>query len=185
MKRVIPLILIVFVFGFSAGLVNAQEKRPSNKHGIVFKVVEKTFPRSWKPRFNGFLMLLQESPAAIFISYPNDDESVEDLRKRILDESKSMFGVSVKGDDAKDQSPEWVVADAKKYKSDTSAKFYLTKSEDKWVQVFLFERKKEDTIVVYGYTSMRKPDGKAPKTWAKPDGTGVKLFKKFRKTITW
>lgn len=185
MKKLLTLILFLFVFG-AASSTYAQDT-PKRKHAIIFKVMEDTFPRSWKPQFNGFLMLLQKDPAAIFVSYPNEDESIEDLKKRLLLTTHSMFFRAKKGPDGKEveAQPNWEIGEVKLNKGDAKGNYYLSKTEDKWIQVMLYERTKEDTTVVYGYVSMRTAEGKKPKTWAKPDGTGVKIFKKFRKTLTW
>ena len=84
-------LLSIFVFVFAAIVnINAQtittnktedQAKKSAGSGITYKIPDKVMPLKWKD-FKGMLMLSQKLPSGIFITYPEESESLADLKIR-------------------------------------------------------------------------------------------------------
>ena len=93
-------LLSIFVFAFAAIInVNAQgiktnktedEAKKTAGSGVTFKIPDKVMPMKWKD-FKGMLMLSQKLPSGIFISYPEENESLADLKIRAEKSVAAMF----------------------------------------------------------------------------------------------
>ena len=91
MKRKSLISIFVFACVFTAiSNLNAQnvtnhktkdEAKKSAKNGVTFKIPDKVMPMKWKD-FKGMLMLSQKIPSGIFITYPEESESLADLKIR-------------------------------------------------------------------------------------------------------
>lgn len=132
--------------------------------------------------FKGMLMLNPDAPAAIVISYPNEDESPEELSKRLLAAVPDFFGSS------KEKVPEWTSRTIEVNEGDKpgSGFLHIGKVNDTQLQLALFLREWKGLTVAYGYFAMRKDtdkEGDVKKYWLKDNGTGVKPFEVFWKSF--
>lgn len=154
--------------------------------GISFKVPENVFPMDWKKsEFKGILFLQKDGPSGMFISYPNDGETIDDLIKRAAKFIAPM--ISNFGKDTNSKA-EFEVRTIPAHENDSvdSASYYAFKDSSVEVQILFYERTdRKDRKLIYGYFSRRdlKSEKSGDKTWADQNGNGVKSFDKFWKTI--
>ena len=146
--------------------------------GIVFKVPDNVFPMDWKKSgFKGMLMLQQDSPSGVFISSPDDGESVEKLRERA-----AKFIAPMVVHETKDKNPipfEIKVISGNKGDSVNEGKYYLYKGEKSSVQILFYTRASNGSTFLYGYFASKDKEKKKSSIWADDDGKGVKILKKF------
>ncbi|HEX8736262.1 MAG TPA: hypothetical protein VF721_13120 [Pyrinomonadaceae bacterium] len=150
--------------------------------GVTFKIPEGVMPMEWS-KFKGLLMLDKKQPAGIFISYPDENEPLEDLKARAREFILPMFAHDRK--DAKDKDITWRITDIPTHPGDAAAKMYLYQGEKQSVQISIYEREWNGGTFIYGYFSM-KTVGKekdAKKIWADDKGQGIKPFEEFWKTF--
>lgn len=127
------------------------------------------------------LMLNPDSAAAIAISYPNENESIEALAGRLLTAVPGFFG-DVKGQEVQWKSKPIDVNDGDK---PNSGILYTAVSGDTELQFASFQRQWKGLTLVYGYFAMRSPKSKdVKKYWLDESGRGVKPFEKFWKSFS-
>lgn len=147
--------------------------------GVVFKTPDK-FMRAPLSGFKGTMFLNPDKPSGIFITYPDENESIEGLTKR----ARSWF-VGFFGRDSKKEI-NWQVRAVKPYSTDKAANVHLSESPEMNVQITVYEREVNGLTFIYGYFAMRssKGDGKySGADFLDDEGKGVKAFEKFCKSI--
>lgn len=176
-------ILVLFsAAAFGQTVHNTREDAEKNAgQGITFKTPDK-FMSAPLAGFKGMLMLDPDSPAAIVVSYPNENESPEDLSKRLLAAVPKFFG------DSKDNAPEWTSKPIEVNLGDKpgSGTMYSGIVNDTRLQLALFIREWKGLTVAYGYFAMRKDkykEGEVKKYWLDDAGKGVKRFDSFWKSF--
>ncbi|HVE57391.1 MAG TPA: hypothetical protein VNB22_11230 [Pyrinomonadaceae bacterium] len=178
MKRY--LILLIFLLIFSCAAFVQSSFAQSQKSGIIFKVPDNVFPIDWnKNGFKGMLMLRKESPAGIFIGYPNDEEKIEDLKARAVKSIAPMIVDDKKGITFETRS-------IPTHKGDSAATYYSYANEKDLLQILLYERVANGNTLIYGYFAKKEKDAKPASVkdiWADDKGQGIKIFEKFWKSL--
>jgi hypothetical protein len=151
---------------------------------VVFKIPDGVFPIDWKKNggFKGVLMLRQDSPSGVFVTYPNDGETIEALKKRTVEYIAPMF---IHGEEEK-KKISFQTSSIPNHKGDAgdAATYYAYANDKTMIQILVYDRIANGGDLIYGYFAMKdktaKPD---KKLWADEKGQGVKFFDKFWKTI--
>ncbi|MDQ3802175.1 MAG: hypothetical protein M3384_22335 [Acidobacteriota bacterium] len=162
-----------------------EEASKKAGQGVTFKIPDGMMPMQWS-NFKGVLMLNGKLPAGIFISYPNENEAIEDLKVRAREFILPMFAHDKK--DAKDKDIAWQIKDIPAHAGDREgavAKMYLYQGEKQSVQISIYEREWNGLQFIYGYFSMKTAgrEKDARKTWADDKGQKIEAFEKFWKTF--
>lgn len=178
------ILLSVFLTLSLTLFVNAQKTENGNKkQGVVFKIPDGVFPIDWKKSdFKGLLMLRQDSPSGLFVCYPNDNESIENLKGRVAKYVAPMFIHNEK----EKESVSFQIASIPNHKNDfgESAQYYSYANESSMIQILFYERIANETKFTYGYFAMKDKDANTKKDWWADDkGQGVKIFENFWKTF--
>lgn len=134
--------------------------------------------------FRGVMMLDPKKPAGLFVISPNDNETPEVLRERILAFVGPMFI-----HDEKLKAATTITWDSKTLPSHEGdgagkavANFYGTATEE--TQVAIYERATEGKPALYGYFAMRHKSGKGDDgKFLDEQGQGVKAFDKLWKSF--
>ena len=180
MKRYLSIFVFALIF---AGAAFVQT---SNAQGVVFKVPEDVFPMDWNKNggFKGILMLRKESPAGIFVAYPNDDETIDALRER----AAKYIAPMVSDAESEKDGISFTKSSIPNHKGDAgnSAHYYLYTDDKTMVQILFYERVAKGKSLIYGYFASKDKTAKPESlkdVWADEKGQGVKIFEKFWKTI--
>jgi hypothetical protein len=193
MSRYVSLIRyigILALIGLSSFHLFAQSKdtpsipQQESKEGIIFKFPKNYMPADF-PDHKGFLMLKPKTPAVIFIVYPKDGETIEQLRDYVKGMVKRMFI-----HDEKEQLA-WVISTLPTHKSDDvedPGELMSAAHKDGHLQLAMYTRTYATEQLVYGYFAMKfkkEPQGgdKNPELLDK-NGKGVDEFDRFWKTIS-
>lgn len=187
MKKIVTILILTFAFTFF-GNIDAHAQKVRGQGGIVFKIPKNVFPMDWKKNdFKGLLMLEKDSPSGVFITYPNDDESIEAVKKRAAKFIFPMFSSGAKDKEYGKDESKWQVKDIPSHKGDKNefAKYYFIENDLQMTQILFYEREAGGKTFIYGYFSNRnKKDKINKKKWADDEGKGAKLLKKFWKTLS-
>lgn len=152
-----------------------QEKR-----GVVFKAPDGWMPAD-KTEVGPIVFLNPKKPAAIFVTYPKQDETTtEAQRLRLRALAAQMF---LHGDAA---TLDWQVKSIPSHPGDGDGKADISTAKlgDKEIQIVTYERTTGARPFVYGYIAMRQEghkDNSAP--FLDETGKGVKEFDKLWKTF--
>lgn len=145
---------------------------------MVYKIPDGVFPLDWnKNGFKGYMYLEKNSPSGLFIAYPNDGESLDELRERA-----AKFIAPMVVSDSKDKDPlAFEIKPISSHKDDVSdrGRYYFFKGEKASVQILFFERKTPASNVLYGYFAQKKNEETKNKYWVGDDLKMPKLFNKF------
>jgi hypothetical protein len=153
--------------------------------GQIFKIPKEVFDLPSKDTGfdHGVLMIRQKQPGGLFVEYPKEAETLDQLKLRLADYILPMF---LHDKDEKVRILPQIMA-IPNHKGDLGDKgqLYLYSTEKGQVQVLFFERGIENKSYLYGYFAYRKKDSKDnAKEWADDKGSGVKFFDEFWKTIS-
>lgn len=180
------LLLLALFSALTSSQIRAQQTfdkkddaKESAKKGVVFKTPDK-FMRAELSGFKGTMFLNPDKPSGIFITYPNENESIEDLTKR----ARAWFVTFFVRDKKKEIS--WQLRPVKPHSTDKAANVHLYESPEMNVQVIVYEREVNGLTFIYGYFAMRnsKGDGRySGADFLNDEGKGVKAFEKFQKSI--
>lgn len=188
MKRILMILaigLIFCVFANAQTAANNSENKQPKKSGVVLKIPKGVFPMDWKKSgFNGILMLRKDNPSGIFIAYPNDNETIEELRARAAKFIVPMFT----HDEKNDKDIKFQISSIPNHKGDfgDSALYYLTENDKSEMQITFYERAANNTKFIYGYFAMKDKDEKPKKLkdiWADENGQGIKIFEEFWQSL--
>ncbi len=181
MKRLLTL-LILSIAVFGSDVSGQSDSKKTNSPGITFRIPNGVMPTDWKG-FKGMLML-EQRPSGIVIAYPEESESISDLKARMVKEIARMF---VHGEKASGEI-KWVDTEIPSHKGDRGDKA-IQKSNDgeKYViQITLYERESEGAHLVYGYFAITDKKNKGKKDSGQlldAEGNGSKIFDSFWKTF--
>jgi hypothetical protein len=182
---ILPIIILAFTFGIFAQstIPSTPESKPETGKGIVFKIPEGVMPLDWKKNsFKGLLMLAKEDPTGVFITSPNDGETVENITNRIKKWIVPVFG-------NKEKDPEqfqFTTTDLPIHQGDKAAKMYLYEADKQQVQILIYERETNGSTFLYGYFAMKNDKTKSKdlkRIWANDKGEGIKVFDAFWKSF--
>lgn len=171
--------LIFALTGICQTYGNKKEAEKNAGQGVTFKIPDK-FMNAPLAGFKGVTMLNPDAPAAIFVTYPNEGESVEDLSKRVLNAIPNLFF------GGKEKEYVWTSKSIEVNQGDKAGSLNTTNSGNSSFQVALFERDWNGLSFVYGYFAMKSgksKKGDLDKYWLDENGKGVKPFEKFVKTF--
>lgn len=176
-------ILFCFIFaatGVSQETYKTQKEAEKNAgQGITFKKPDK-FMNAPLVGFKGMTMLNPNAPAAIFVTYPNEGESIADLSKRVVKAIPGLFF------GAKNKEFVWTTKSIEANQGDKAGSINTAGDGKMFFQVALFEREWNGLTVVYGYYAMKNENAKkddSDKYWLDENGKGVEPFEKFVKTF--
>lgn len=180
--------LFFFTYGvFSQSNTTAKTETEAKKaagQGVTFKIPEKVMPmKDWKD-FKGLLMLSAEGPSGLFISYPNENEEISDLKIRAEKFIARMFV----HDDKKVDEIVWQIKSVPSHKGDKgdSAIMKTYEGDDQSIQITTYEREWNGLTFVYGYFARKSKTSKDKKNstvFLDEKGNGAKVFDKFWKTF--
>jgi hypothetical protein len=181
------LICAVLIVGINAQAVtnhkNEDEAKKAAGKGVTFKIPDGLMPLEWtKNGFKGLLLLDKHDPTGIFISYPEEGETIDALTTR----AKSWIVPMFVHDDKKADKFQWKSAELPLHKGDKAGKLHLYESDKQSVQVLIYEREWSGLTFIYGYFAMKSDKTKEKdlkKMWADDKGEGIKVFDKFWKTF--
>lgn len=145
---------------------------------IVYKIPDGGFPMDWnKSGFKGMLFLEKDSPSGIFIAFPNQGETADELRDRSAKFIAPMVVTDTKG---KENIP-FEIKSIASHKGDIEdrGRYYFFKGDKSSVQILFFERNTPAAVVLYGYFAQKGNDEAKSKVWVGDDFKDPKLLKKF------
>ena len=125
--------------------------------GIIYKIPDNVMPMKWQG-YKGMLMLAEKQPWGIFISYPEQDETIDALKARAEKSIARMFV----HDDAKAAAIEWQSKTMSGHEGDSGAVQKQFEDEKMTFQLTFFEREHNGFKLIYGYFA-RKSKVKAKK----------------------
>lgn len=160
-----------------AGLVLFLSLGSAVQAQIVFKIPNDVFPMDWnKSGFKGTLMLQKESPSGVFIAYPNQGESSDELRERA-----AKFIAPMVSDAKAEEAITFEIKTIKSNKDDIQdrGRYYLYKGQKTSMQILFFERQTPAAVVLYGYFAQKDTEKKKRKIWVGDDLKLPKLLSKF------
>jgi hypothetical protein len=157
---------------------SAQDKKDAAKGGAIFKVPDGYMQMPFSD-FRGMLMLDPKKPAGMFVTHPNDNETTESLRLRLLKTIGPMFIHSEKG---KPETPiTWTILSLPSHPGDGDGKAVVNTYSDETqeLQVAIYERIAGQSPFVYGYFAMRLKKAKGDDgKFLDEHGEGIKAFDK-------
>lgn len=167
-------IATVSLFALTLFLSNAWQT-PAQ---IIYKIPDGGFPMDWnKSGFKGMLFLQKDSPSGLFIAFPNEGETSDELRERA-----AKFIAPMVVHDTKDKATiPFEVKSISSHKDDIEdrGRYYFFKGEKSSVQILFFERKTPAAVVLYGYFAQKGNEDTKSKIWVGDDFKDPKLLKKF------
>ena len=151
------ILLGLFVFGsVGAEATMAQSRFAAIPGGVTFEIPSR-FSRNTRPDFRGMLMV-GGRPVGMFVTYPDENETTEALRLRLLRAIARMFN---------ENSPlTWDERPLLSHPDDgygrASAYYYLGSPHQ--IQIVIYERSTGSAPFLYGYFAMQNkwdscPDG--------------------------
>ena len=158
--------------------IDAQNKNGSEPE---FKIPD-GYMRMQMASFRGVLMLDPEKPAGMFVTYPDDNESYESLRQRILAFVAPMF---IHYEEGKATPPiTWVPTTLPShFDTDGQAFMNVYSGSGYEMQVSIYEHAGPHPFL-YGYFAMRHHPGKSDDgKFQDGQGQGIKAFEKLWKSF--
>lgn len=143
----------------------------------VFKAPKDVFPLdAEKTGFHGMIMLRKDKPSGLFIVYPKENETMDQVRERLAKYVVPMF---LHGTDPLPQPQTSSIPGHKGDASDSgiSASYMVERSQ---VRVLYYERRIQDKTYTYGYFAYVK---EGTKDLPDAKGNGIKFFDEFWKTL--
>ena len=160
-----------------------EDAKKNSGGGITFKVPDKVMGMQWAG-FKGLLMLYPNRPAGIFVSYPNNDESLEKLAVRA---EKSLANMFIH-DEKKSENIVWQTKTIPAHQGDrgTTATMKTYDDETQTLQITLYEREWNNYKLIYGYFARKSKTSKDKEDsgdFLDEKGQGSKQFDEFWKTF--
>jgi hypothetical protein len=168
---------LVLMFAASLQTARAQEKTEKqlgeSKPGEAVFEIPKGYMKAKFAELRGVLIIDPKKPGGMFVSYPDDNETIASLRQRIRTKVTGMF---VHGD----KNPElaWDARPLPSHKGDGDGKASLETATagDMELQFVTYERT-TGAPFLYGYFAMRHKSGKGDNgRFIDEQGKGVKAF---------
>jgi hypothetical protein len=175
--------VLLGLIALSLVTLTGRVKALDQKDGVSFKVPD-GFMQVPMSNFRGVMMLDPRKPAGMFVIYPNDNETMDALRQRILAFVGPMFIHDEKLNPA--TAIAWDTKTLPSHEDDgagkATANFYGKATEE--TQVAIYERATGSQPVLYGYFAMRHKPGKGDDgKFLDEQGQGVKAFDKLWKSF--
>ena len=173
MLKIFSAIVLVFLFS----LVESAQ---------VFKVPKDVFPLDSKiTGFHGMLMIHKDKPLGVFIVYPDEKETMAQLRERVAKYVLPMF-FHKDGEELKTlPSPQTSSVPSHKGDTGNTGLLSLYTTDQGQIQMLFYDRGIQDKTYTYGYFVYMKKGSKADsKDRADEKGNGVKIFDEFWKTLS-
>jgi hypothetical protein len=155
-----------------------DEAQKNAGSGVVFKTPGK-FMKAPLSGFKGLMMLHPKRPAGIFISYPNEKESIADLTDRARNFLAKMF---IHDEKAQLNWQTKAIAGRTGDKSQ-NANMFISDDGKTTVQITVFEREHNGLPLIYGYFAMKKNTDKKSDLLDET-GKGSKEFEEFWKSLS-
>jgi hypothetical protein len=175
--------LLSGLIALSLVAVPSRVKAQDQKEGVSFKIPD-GFMKAPVTNFRGVMLLDPKRPAGMFVIYPNDNETTDALRQRILGFVGLMF---IHDEKLKPETAiAWDTKTLPAHEGDGAGKavanFYSKANEE--TQVAIYERSTGSQPVLYGYFAMRHKPGKGDDgKFLDEQGEGVKAFDKLWKSF--
>jgi hypothetical protein len=177
-------VFVVFsLIALSLVALSGRVKAQDQKDGVSFKVPD-GFMQVPISNFRGMMMLDPKKPAGLFVIYPNDNETMDTLRQRILAFVGPMFihDEKLKAETAIAWDTKTLPAHEDDGAGKAAANFYGRANDE--TQVAIYERATGSKPVLYGYFAMRHKPGKDDDgKFLDEQGQGVKAFDKLWKSF--
>ncbi len=188
MKKIFPLTLLSLVLCFASFAILAQESQPKKGQGVVFKIPDDVFPMDWTKsgKFKGILMLRKDLPSGLFVTYPNEKETIDELITRVGKYIPGMFLGSDKDTDIEKLVPTISTIPIHSGDVEGSGRYYLFSTDKTQVQILFYKRTSNGNAFIYGYFANKhiaSKDKGAIDGWADTKGQGIKIFEDFWKTF--
>ena len=158
---------------------NMEEAKKAAGDGIVFKQPT-GFGQIPMNNFKGLLFLNPEKPVVIYVAYPNDGETLVELKERLKSFAFVMF--THKKEDSLDFKWESVSVPGHKGDLVETGILNLNENEKNSIQVAVFEREWNGLKYIYGFIAMKNKTANENETkgiWASEKGEGVIGFEEF------
>ncbi|MDT4966147.1 MAG: hypothetical protein QOJ64_884 [Acidobacteriota bacterium] len=158
----------------------SSSRPPDAKKGDAVFKIPKGYMATDKSEIGPMLMLNPKKPAAMFVAYPKQEETVEAFRLRLRTFAAGMFFHENNGA---------IIWDVKKLEphagdGDGTADIAFATQGGLEVEVVIYERRGGVRPFVYGYFAMRdRPSKKNSATFIDATGNGVKEFDELWKSF--
>ncbi|HZS47413.1 MAG TPA: hypothetical protein VFC63_20245 [Blastocatellia bacterium] len=153
-----------------------------DKLGVMFKTPKGYMPLDF-PDIKGVLMITQKKPEGLYIVYPTNEQTLDDICKKVQSTIKGMF--------VHDNKVEvnWSSATLPKHEGveDETGTLWLGSTNAQNIQIAMFIRKVGSYQYVYGHFAMMDKSGKSKEqngAFLDKDGKGVKEFDEFWRSIS-
>ena len=182
LSRILLAVATLLALVVGPQLTNAQDSKTTG--AAVFKIPD-GYMRAPLTDFRGLMMLDPKKPAGMFVTYPNDNESTQDLRKRMLAFVGPMF-IHADSEPRGEGGLVWTTKSLPSHPDDGDGKattsIYSAANQE--VQVTIYERTTGVRPFLYGYFAMRHNPAKSDDAKFLDDqGQGVKAFDKLWKSF--
>jgi len=185
MTRLAGLSLAVgILLALVAGPQSTSAQESKNAGPAVFKIPD-GYMQVPVTDFLGVMMLDPKKPAGMFVTYPNDNETTEALRRRVLAFVGPMF-IHAKDKPKGEGNLIWTTKSLPAHPDDGEGKATMSTSSgaNEEVQVTIYERTTGARPFLYGYFGMRHNPAKGDDAKFLDDqGQGVKAFDKLWKSF--
>ena len=162
---------------------NEDDAKKSAGNGVTFKIPDKVMPMKWTD-FKEMLMLSEKLPSGVFITYPNENESIADLKTR----AESVIARMFVRDEKKIEEIVWESKTVPSHIGDSgdTATMRIFDNEEQTLQITIYDREWNGIKFIYGYFARKNNTSKNRDDSAEfldDKGSGVKVFDKFWKSF--
>jgi hypothetical protein len=161
--------------------INEGEQSQGGDHGIIFKTPKGYMPLDF-PEIKGVLMITQKKPSGMFIVYPSNGQSIDEISNKVRATIKGMFVHGGKTE------PQWSVASLEPHQgiSDETGTLALGTGPEQDIQIATYTRAIGEYKYLYGYFALRNKTDKSKEQngeFLDSTGKGVKEFDEFWRSI--
>lgn len=188
MQKLLFLVSVILLLTCGSHSIAAQESKEQKSLGVVFKIPDDVFPMDWNEsgKFKGIMMLRKDLPSGLFVTYPNEKETIDELIIRVTKYIPGMFLPSDKNFDSEKLIPSISTIPVHQGDVEGSGRYYLFSTEKTQVQILFYRRISNGNTFIYGYFANKNivsKDKGAIEGWADTKGQGIKVFEDFWKTF--
>jgi hypothetical protein len=165
---------------------SSQEAAPAKKRKqVVFFLFKNYFSDKFPNHKAGVLILNPKKPSGMFLVYPDEGESTQELTNKIKSMVAGMFFHGLSSKDKADVT--WNMSPLSKHEGveNELGTMFLASDEKEEAQLAIYIRNFDGTEIAYGYFAGRAKGGKAEEAGQFLDsrGGGAEDFDKFWKSI--
>jgi len=188
------IVLMASAFFQAPSVSMAQEKAAQSseklavlnkKESVVFFVFKNYFSNKFPKHKAGILMLNPKKPSGLFLVYPEEGESIQELTTKVKTLVGGMFFHGATLNDTVNVA--WTESPLPKHEGITneSGSIFFASDEKQEAQLALYARNYDGTEIVYGYFAGRKKGSKSDGEgrFLDSSGRGAEDFDKFWKSI--